>query len=76
MDETPIVGRRVVLAHPDGEIRRGEALGALLVVRNGSSGIVVGSAPESRSVVVVFDDIGQTVGVSVGRRFLAPRPDV
>lgn len=71
------VGQRVALASPTGELRRGSELGAILVVLNGSLGMVVGSGLADRrgaSVVVAFDDIGQTVGVSVPQHWLAPAP--
>lgn len=75
------VGQRVALASPTGELRRGSELGALIVVLNGSLGVVVGSGapttlahPRVASVVVAFDDIGQTVGVSVPQHWLAPAP--
>lgn len=63
-------GTRVVLESPHGELRRGQPAGALLVVKNGAHGVVVASAQTS-SVVVAFDDIGQTVGVSVPQHWLS-----
>lgn len=62
-------GARVVLASPHGELRRGKDTGALLVVLNGAHGVVVG-ASGTDYVVVCWDDIGQTVGVSTPQHWL------
>ena len=67
-------GQRVALACPYKELKRGDERGAFLRVLNGAKGTVSG-ATGKRSVVVVFDDIGGTVGVSVPAHWLAPLPE-
>lgn len=64
-------GARVVLDSPHGELRRGTEAGALILVVNGARGVVVG-ASGTDYVVVAWDDIGQTVGVSTPQHWLAP----
>lgn len=62
-------GARVLLESPHGELRRGQPGGALLVIKNGAPGVIVGAAA-SGYVVVAFDDMGNTVGVSVPQHWL------
>jgi len=69
-------GTRVSMNSPNSthRLERGLEGGARIVVPNGSKGTVVGSAPESQSVMVCFDDIGGSVGVSVRVKWLEMTP--
>jgi hypothetical protein len=63
-------GTRVVLASPiNNELRRGKPGRALLMVKNGAAGVVVGGS-SGGSAIVAFDDIGTTVGIAIAAHWL------